>query len=428
MLMIDLQKLRDDPQAYFAALERKGAKIDVDEILELDDERRDLLQKVEALRRTQNEANQKIARAEAQEKSKLIAEMKQVSDDLKLLENKLEKAQIALEKLLIEVPNPPHESVPDGGEEDASELKKVGAVREFDFPIKNHAELGELCDLIDTKRGAKVSGSRFYYLKNDAVNLEFALAQFALEILQQKGFTPMITPTLVREKAMIGTGFFPADRFEIYEVNPSSEANPEGDDLFLVGTSEVPLTMFHCDEILDPDLPKRYVGWSTCYRREAGAYGKDTKGIFRVHQFDKLEMFSFCDPKKSWEEHDFLVSVQEEILQSLKLPYRAVNIAAGDLGAPAAKKIDLEVWIPSEKRYRELTSCSNCTDFQAHRANVRFRGEGGSEYVHTLNGTAIAMTRMLIAIFENYQLENGAIEIPEVLRKWTGKNVITPKD
>ncbi len=427
--MIDLNKLREKPQDFYTALKRKGAEIDVDELLELDDERKDFLQKVEILRRTQNEASQKIAgEKDAAKKSKLIADMKEVASDLKLYEEKLNRAQGSLNEKLIGIPNPPHESVPDGGEEDAEELRKVGEVRNFDFQPKNHAEIGEACDLIDTKRGAKVSGSRFYYLKNEAVQLEFALAQYALDILIEKGFTPMITPTLVREKAMIGTGFFPAERFEVYEVNPTTKENPEGDDLFLIGTSEVPLTMFHADEILEGDLPKRYVGWSTCYRREAGSYGKDTKGIFRVHQFDKLEMFSFCDPQKSWEEHDFLVGMQEEILKGLGLPYRAVNIAAGDLGAPAAKKIDLEVWIPSEKRYRELTSCSNCTDFQARRANVRFRGESGNEFVHTLNGTSVAMTRMLVAILENYQLKNGSIEIPEVLRKWTGKGVIAIKN
>ena len=426
--MIDLQKLREKPQDFYTALKRKGAEIDVDEILELDDERREFLQKVETLRRTQNEANQKIANEQdAAVKSKLIAEMKEVAGELKNFEGKLSRARESLDAKLIEIPNPPHESAPNGGETNAEELRKIGEVRNFEFIPKNHAEIGETCDLIDTKRGAKVSGSRFYYLKNEAVLLEFALANYALGILMEKSFTPMITPTLVREKAMIGTGFFPADRFEVYEVNPSSETNPDGDDLFLIGTSEVPLAMFHADEILEGELPKRYVGWSTCYRREAGAYGKDTKGIFRVHQFDKLEMFSFCQPEKSWEEHDFLVEMQEEILQGLQLPYRAVNIAAGDLGAPAAKKIDLEVWIPSEKRYREITSCSNCTDFQARRANIRFRGENGTEFVHTLNGTAVAMTRMLIAILENYQLKNGSVEIPEVLRKWMGKGVIAVK-
>ncbi len=427
--MIDLQKLREKPQDFHIALKRKGSEIDVNEILEFDDERKEFLQKVESLRRTQNEANQKIANEkDAAAKSKLIAEMKEVASDLKNFEGKLTRAQKSLDEKLIKIPNPPHKSTPDGGENDAEELRKVGEIRNFEFPPKNHAELGKACDLIDTKRGAKVSGSRFYYLKNEAVLMEFALAQYALEILIEQGFTPMITPTLVREKAMIGTGFFPADRFEVYEVNPSSETNPDGDDLFLVGTSEVPLTMFHADEILEGELPKRYVGWSTCYRREAGAYGKDTKGIFRVHQFDKLEMFSFCDPKKSWEEHDFLVKMQEKILQGLQLPYRAVNIAAGDLGTPAAKKIDLEVWIPSERRYRELTSCSNCTDFQARRANIRFRGEDGNEFVHTLNGTSVAMTRMLIAILENYQLKNGSVEIPEALRRWMGKGVVAAKN
>lgn len=426
--MIDFQKLRENPQSFAAAIARKGAEIDADALLELDEERRELLQKVENLRRTQNEANQKIASAkDPAVRSKLIVDMKGVASDLKNFEEQLNRAQKTFDKKLLEIPNPPDASAPDGGEDDALELRQVGKIRNFEFQPRDHAELGEICDLIDTRRGVKVSGSRFYYLKNEAVILEFALAQFALEILQKKDFTPMITPTLVHEKAMIATGFFPNEKSNIYAVNPSTDANPDGDDLFLTGTSEVPLTMFHADEILEGNLPKRYVGWSTCYRREAGAYGKDTKGIFRVHQFDKLEMFSFCDPAKSWEEHAFLVSVQEEILQNLGLPYRAVNIAAGDLGAPAAKKIDLEVWIPTEKRFRELTSCSNCTDFQARRAKIRFRGQSGIEFAHTLNGTAIAMTRMLVAIFENYQLANGAIEIPEVLRKWVGKNVIGPK-
>jgi seryl-tRNA synthetase len=425
--MIDLNALREKPQEFYNALKRKGVDIDVDEVIALDDTRRELIQETENLRRTQNEANQKIVQAESGEKSKLLEEMKKVSSKLKKGEEKLVKIKKSLDEKMMGIPNPPHESVPDGGEEDAEELRKVGKVRKFEFTPKDHSEIGEICDLIDTKRGAKVSGSRFYYLKNDAVLLEFALAQYALEVLMAKGFTPMITPTLVREKAMEATGFFPNEKVNIYEVNPTTKENPEGDDLFLVGTSEVPLTMFHADEILEGDLPKRYVGWCTCYRREAGAYSKDTKGIFRVHQFDKLEMFSFCDPAKSWEEHDFLVSMEEEILKGLGLPYRAVNIAVGDLGAPAAKKIDLEVWIPSEKRYRELTSCSNCTDFQARRANVRFRGESGNEFVHTLNGTSVAMTRMIIAILENYQLKNGSVEIPEALRKWMGKGVIAVK-
>ncbi len=423
--MIDLKALRADPTAIYAALKRKGAEVDVDELLELDDQRKEYLQKTETLRRTQNEANQKIAsEKDAGKKSKLIAEMKEVSDDLKLYDEKLILAEKSLKEKLLSVPNPPHESAPDGGEEDATELKKVGQPRNFTFKPKDHEELGASLDLIDTKRGAKVSGSRFYFLKNEAVLLEFALVQYVLSKLIAKGFTPMTVPTLVREQAMIGTGFFPADRFEVYEVNPTTKENPEGDDLFLIGTSEVPLTMYHADEILEGKLPKRYVGFSTCYRREAGSYGKDTKGIFRVHQFDKLEMFSFCDPAKSWEEHDYLLSCEEELITGLGLPYRVVNIAAGDLGAPAAKKYDIEVWLPSQRQYRELTSCSNCTDYQARRANVRMKGKEGNEYVHTLNGTACAMTRMLIAILENFQNEDGSVDVPEVLVPWVGKEKI----
>ncbi len=426
--MIDLKALRIDPQTIYSALKRKGVDIDVDELLELDDQRKEYLQKTETLRRTQNEASQKIAaEKDAGKKSKMIAEMKEVSDDLKIYDEKLNLAQKSLNEKLLTVPNPPHESAPDGGEEDALEVRKVGEPKNFTWKPKDHEELGATLDLIDTKRGAKVSGSRFYFLKNEAVLLEFALAQYVLEKLITKGFTPMTVPTLVRESAMIGTGFFPAERFEVYEVNPTTKDNPEGDDLFLIGTSEVPLTMYHADEILEGKLPKRYVGFSTCYRREAGSYGKDTKGIFRVHQFDKLEMFSFCEPSKSWEEHEYLLSCEEEILTGLGLPYRVVNIAAGDLGAPAAKKYDCEVWIPSQRQYRELTSCSNCTDYQARRANIRVKGETGNEYIHTLNGTACAMTRMLVAILENYQNKDGSVTIPEVLVPWVRKEKIEVK-
>lgn len=427
--MIDLKLLRADPQKIYSALKRKGADVDVDELLELDEERKECLQKVENLRRTQNEASQKIASAkDPMAKSKLIAEMKEVADELKLFEGKLARANELLQKRLIGIPNPPHESVPDGGEQDAETIKTVGEIRNFTFKPRDHEELGKILDLIDTARGAKVSGSRFYYLKNEAVLLEFALVNYVLEKLMPKGFTPMITPTLVRESAMAGTGFFPAERFEVYHVNPKTEEEPENDDLYLIGTSEVPLAMYHADEIIIGELPRRYLGFSTCYRREAGAYGKDTKGIFRVHQFDKLEMFSFCDPVKSWEEHDFLLSCEEEIVSGLGLPYRVVNIAAGDLGAPAAKKYDLEVWSPVLQQYRELTSCSNCTDYQARRANVRHKSDiGSNELVHTLNGTACAMTRMLVAILENYQNEDGSVMIPEPLRKWVGKDVINKR-
>jgi seryl-tRNA synthetase len=427
--MIDLNLLRKDKEAFVKAISRKRCKVDINEIIKLDEERRELLITTESHRRIQNEANQKISgEKDAGKKSALIAEMKTVSNELKELEEKLGEIQESLNGKLLQIPNPPHESAPDGGEDDASEVKKVGEIRNFEFKPKDHSELGEILDIIDTKRGAKVSGSRFYFLKNGAVRLQFALQQYVMNTLLAKGFTPMITPTLVRESAMIGTGFFPADREQIYAVNPTTETNPEGDDLFLTGTSEVPLTMYHADEILEGDFPKRYCGWSTCYRREAGSYGKDTKGIFRVHQFDKFEMFSFCKPEESWAEHDFILSCEEAIIGGLKLPYRVVNIAAGDLGAPAAKKYDCEVWIPTELRYRELTSCSNCTDFQARRAGIRYRADKGTEYIHTLNGTACAMTRMLIAILENYQNEDGSVAIPEVLQPYMGgEKALTPK-
>lgn len=427
--VIDLSALRADPQKFYSAVLRKNVEFDVDEVLELDEQHRELIQKVEVLRRTQNEANQRIvSEKDAHRRSTLIAEMKAVAGDLKLSEGKLTRARAVLQKLLLAIPNPPDASVPNGGEDDAKVEREVGKPRQFDFNPRDHTELGKLCDLFDTVRAAKISGARFYFLKNEAVLLEFALIQFVLEMLQKKGFTPMTTPTLVREAAMEGTGFFPAEREQIYAVNSADAENPDGDNLFLVGTSEVPLAMFHADEILEGDFPKRYVGFSSCFRREVGSAGRDTHGIFRVHQFDKLEMFSFAQPKQSAKEHEFLLSCQEEILQALDLPYRVVNIAAGDLGMPAAKKYDCEVWLPSEKRFRELTSCSNCTDFQARRAGIRFRTDGGNALVHTLNGTAVAITRMLIAIFENYQNADGSITIPAPLAEKLGQTKITPRE
>lgn len=424
--MLDLKTLRTDFAAISAALTKKGFTGDLAELLQLDDDRRADLQVVEGLRRRQNEENQRIAAASPAEKSKLIEDMKGVASELKVASERLARTEKVLTEKLLGVPNPPHESVPEGGEDDFVVVKTVGEPRQFAFPPRDHAELGTALDLIDTARGAKVSGSRFYYLKNDAVLLEFALVQFILTKLIARGFTPMLTPTLVREAAMVGTGFFPADRNEIYHVNPKTAADPEGDDLYLAGTSEVPLTMYHSDEILDVSTPRRYVGFSTCYRREAGTYGKDTKGIFRVHQFDKLEMFSFCNPENSWEEHELIRSLEEEILTELGLPFRVINIAGGDLGMPAAKKYDCEVFLPSEGRYRELTSCSNCTDYQARRANVRYRTtDGATAFVHTLNGTACAMTRMLVAILENYQEADGSVRVPDVLQKYIGKKLLT---
>ncbi|NNC43608.1 MAG: serine--tRNA ligase, partial [Acidimicrobiia bacterium] len=300
------------------------------------------------------------------------------------------------------------------GEEDNVEISRFGDPTSFDFEPKDHLELG--AGIIDTERGAKVSGARFGYLLGDAVFMEFALVRFALDRLSAAGFTPVVPPVLVREEALFGTGFFPDDDNQVYQI--------PADDLYLVGTSEVPLAAYHGDEILaEADLPLRYAGFSTCFRREAGAAGRDTRGILRVHQFDKVEMFSFCDPDKSWEEHEFLFSQEESLIQELGIPYRVVNVCTGDLGASAAKKYDVEAWMPAQQKFREITSCSNTTDYQARRLKVRFKGEKGNQLVHTLNGTAVAVGRMLIAIMENNQRADGTVAVPEALVPYTGFEV-----
>jgi len=407
-----------------SALRRRGlsAEAALDALLELDRTRRDLIGEIEAKRNLRNAVSEEIAQAkrQGQDASAKIEAMRVVGEEIKSLEAQLRQVEAALEDKLLGVPNLPAPTAPEGGPDDAVVLHEWGTPREFDFPPKDHLELGLALDVIDMERAAKTSGSRFVYLKGDLVFLQFALVQYALQKLASKGFRPVVVPVLVRDEAMYGTGFFPTDMQQVYRV--------EADGLNLVGTAEVPLAALHMDEILDEaDLPLRYVGYSSCFRREAGAAGKDTRGMFRVHQFDKVEMFSFCAPDKSAEEHDFMRSIEEEILQELELPYRAVNIAAGDLGASAAKKYDLEVWLPSQGRYREVTSCSNCTDYQARRLKVRAKGEKGSPYLlHTLNGTVVAIGRTIIAIMENYQTAEGYIEVPAVLRPFLprGKDLL----
>jgi seryl-tRNA synthetase len=306
--------------------------------------------------------------------------------------------------------------VPEGGEENSVVLRHVGEPPAFDFAVKDHLDLGVALDMIDMERAARASGSRFAYLKGDLVLLQFALVRYGLDIVADKGFRPVVPPVLVREEAMYGTGFFPTDEQQIYRTT-------DGD--CLVGTSEVPLAALHMEEYVDAaQLPLRYAGYSSCFRREAGAAGKDTRGILRVHQFDKLEMFSFCLPEQSHDELELIRETEEEILGGLGIAYRVVNIAAGDLGAPAAKKYDLEAWMPGQQQYREVTSCSNCTDYQARRLNCRYRTEKGPRFVHTLNGTAIAIGRTIIAIMENYQRADGTIAVPEKLRAYMGKDVI----
>lgn len=416
--MIDIKFIIENPGLIKRGAQKKHVHVDVDKIVKLYEEKKKKLLKLESLRARQNEVSREIPKTK--EKEKLLKETGKIKEEIKELEPAIEKFEKEIEELALFIPNPPLDSVPEGKDENSNQVIKThGEKPKYDFKPKDHIELGKTLNIIDIERGARTSGTRFYYLKNEAVLLEFALIQHIIHKLVSKGFSPIIPPVLVKEEAMFATGFFPADRNEIYTVNPSTKDNPEGDDLFLVGTSEVPLNMLHAGEILEEkNLPLRYCGFSTCFRREAGSYGKDTSGIIRVHQFDKVEMFSFCHPDKSEEEHELMRGIEEEIMQELGFHYQVVNICGGDLGAPAAKKYDIEVWIPTQEKFRELTSCSNCTDFQARRSRIRYKTEKGNEYVHTLNGTAIAIGRTLVAIIENYQNNDGTVNIPEILQPY----------
>jgi seryl-tRNA synthetase len=423
--MLDIKKLRDDPEPYRRGLARRGLDGRVDELLAADASRRELTARVEGLRAAQNKASKEIGPAQGDEKQRLIAEVAAVSAELKEFEPQLAEVETTLSGLLASTPNLPHDSAPDGGEDDAVEIKRNHEQPPtFDFEVRDHVALGELLGVLDVDRGARTSGSRFVYLLGDIVLLQFALVRSAMDILTQEDFTPVIPPVLVREEAMYGTGFLPGDEAQIYKTAE--------DDLYMVGTAEVPLAALHMGEIIDEtQLPLRYAGYSTCFRREAGTYGKDLGGMFRVHQFDKVEMFMFTTPESSWEAHEFILSVEEKILGTLEIPYRVVNIAVGDLGAPAAKKYDIEGWLPGQQRYRELTSCSNTTDYQARRLQTRVRRADGSlETLHTLNGTATAIGRTLIAILENHQRADGSVEIPEHLWQYLPERarVLRPAD
>jgi seryl-tRNA synthetase len=408
--VLDVRAIREDPEPFRRGLARRNLDGAVDEILALDERRRSLTGQVEELRAEQNRLGKAIGGAQDEEKQRLIAEVGAVSARVKALEPELAEADAALSELLATTPNVPHESAPDGfTDEDAVEIRSHGEPPVFAFEPKDHAALGEALGMLDTERGARASGSRFVYLLGDIVHVQFALVRHALDVLTARGFLPVIPPVLVREESMYGSGFLPTDEANIYVTTP--------DELYLVGTSEVPLAAFHMDEILDEDaLPIRYAGYSTCFRREAGTYGKDLGGMFRVHQFDKVEMFSYSVPEASWDEHEMMVGVEEEIIGGLDLPYRVVNIAAGDLGSAAAKKYDIEVWLPGQGRYRELTSCSNYLDYGARRAQTRVRRRSGDiEVLHTLNGTATAVGRTLIAILENFQQADGSVVLPKAL-------------
>ena len=411
--MLDLREIREDPEPARSALARRGVDpAALDQALELDDRRRALLPELEELRRRKNEASKRIGELQRAggDASEAIAEVRGVSAREKELDEELRSVEERRSAALAMLPNLPDESAPLEDEVLREEGEAGGRGR-------NHVEL--LGSYLDLESAARVAGSRFAYLKGPLVRLELALVQWAIELLEEKGFTPVVPPVLVREPALFGTGFLPDTEQQIYRI-------PD-DDLYLVGTSEVPLASLHADEILSAGaLPRRYAGLSSCFRREAGAAGKDTQGIFRVHQFDKVEMFSFVAPEESRDEHEHLLAVEEEIFQALEVPYRVVNIAANDLGSSAAKKYDLEAWLPGQQRYREVTSTSNTTDFQARRLDIRYRPSEGQapRHVHTLNGTAVAVGRTIIAIVENHQRDDGTIELPAVLHPFGAPETI----
>jgi len=424
--MLDAKLIRSDPDGVRTALERRGgdAAAGVDRFLVLDGERRELLQRVETARAERNAAARAIAEAKGrgEDAAAEIARQAELKQSQSEGEDALARVEVAIAEVMTALPNPPHPSAPVGDTEDDAEVVRVeGEKPSFGFPPKDHLDLAgpQGLGLIDPERAARVSGSRFHYLLGDLVRLEFALLQWGMAKMHARGFVPVIPPVLVKREAMEGTGFFPEAEAQVYALS--------SDELFLVGTAEVPLASMHGGELLsEDDLPLHYVGFSSCFRREAGAAGKDTRGIFRVHQFDKLELFSYCHPDRSWDEQEQLLAIEEEIAQELGFHYRVVNVAAGDLGASAARKFDIEVWLPGQERYRELTSCSNCTDYQARRLNIRFRGEGGKpRFVHMLNGTAITSSRTLLALIEYGQHADGSIATPSVLHPFGAPAVIS---
>ena len=414
--------LRENPEIIIKDLTKRKdtKKIEwIDQIKKHDDDWKKYLSGLENLRALRNKVSKEISELKKKkvDAAAKIEEMKKTSAKIGSLEKKVENVRVKRDYLLLRLPNIMHESVPVGKDDTKNvEVRTVGTKKKFSFEPKDHIDIGEALDFFDTERAAKVSGARFYYLKNDAVLLEFALVRFVLEFLRKEGFDIIIPPMLVREKVMEGAGFLPGGADDIYKI--------ENEDLYLVGTSEQALAGMHMDEVIDVDkLPVKYAGYSSCFRTEAGSHGRDTKGIFRVHQFEKIEMFIFAHPDKSWELHEKLITTAEKLVKMLELPYRIVNICTGDLGNVAAKKYDIEVWLPGQGNYRELVSCSNCTDYQARRLNVKYRnktGEAPAGFVHTLNSTAIPIARALVAIMENYQTKKGTVKIPKVLIPYMG--------
>lgn len=413
--MIDIELLRKNPEIFEKGAKNKNVDVDVNSILKLDEEWRKNLREMEELRAQQNSLGENVvSEKDASKKQELIAKLKEIKENIKEKEESEGRLKTQLDQLVKKIPNPPFEDVIVGKDDSENKtLREEGEKPKFDFEFKDYVKLGEDLDIIDTERAAKVSGTRFGYLKNEVAMLEFALVQYAFETLVKEGFIPVIPPVMIKPESMAAMGYVERGGDEIYFL--------EKDNLYLVGTSEQSIGPMHMDEIFEEkDLPRRYVAFSTCFRKEAGSHGKDTRGILRVHQFNKLEMFSITTPEQSKDEHKLLLSLEEKLMQGLKLPYRVLDICSGDLGDPAAAKFDIEVWFPSQDTYRETHSTSNTTDFQSRRLNIRYRPKGqekGTRLVHMLNGTAFS-ERPILAILENYQQADGSIKIPEVLQKY----------
>jgi seryl-tRNA synthetase len=416
--VIDLRALRNDPERLRVSQRARGEDDTVvEKLLELDERRRSSLSTFESRRAEQKTIGKSVSKAQGDERQQLLDRAKELAQQVKEAEAEAARLEEELQTLLGTVPNLVEEGAPAGGEDDYVVLETIGTPPTFDFEPRDHLELGELLGGIDMDRGAKVSGSRFFYLTGVGAQLQLALLNLAMRQAIDNGFIPMVPPVLVRPEAMEGTGFLGAHAADVYQL-PQEE-------LYLVGTSEVPLAGYHMDEIIG-DLPRRYVAWSSCFRREAGSYGKDTRGIFRVHQFDKVEMFSYCDPDDAQAEHQRLLAWEKQMLAKVELPYRVIDTAGGDLGTSAARKFDCEGWVPTQHRYRELTSTSNCTDFQARRLSVRFRdADGRTRPVATLNGT-LATTRWIVAILENHQQADGSVRVPAALQPHLGREVLEP--
>ena len=411
--MIDPNILKDNTEILEENIKRRKLDISLEELITLDELRRKGKNEADEIRSQQKKLSKEIPSLKGAKKEEALEEAGALSNSVKELTKKADDAEKNFYEKWVKIPNIVDKTSPDGSsEDDNKELRIIGDIPSITEP-KNHLELGENLGIIDVEQAANVSGSRFSYLLGDAVLIEFNLVNWVISLLNNKGFTPVVPPVLVRENALYGTGFFPDDAEQVYSI--------PNDDLYLVGTSEVSLAAYHAESILEDDkLPLRYAGFSSCFRRESGTYGKDTSGIFRVHQFDKVEMFSFCSTEKSREEHEFLLSIEEEIMQALEIPYRVVDVCAGDLGASATKKYDIEAWIPSQQKYREVTSCSNTTDYQSRRLNIRTKKDKKSTFIHTLNGTALAVGRVLIALLENNQNEDGTVSFNDSVASIVG--------